>query len=495
MSPEGVPQGPASPHVSGSPQELASPQGPGPFHHPDSASSSAGGSAFARLLDRQGISRTLAWGFLALMLFMVGDGIELSFLSNHLTELGFGGGRVALLFTTYGIVVAVAAWLAGALAESWGPRRVMLAGGIIWIVFEVVFLLLGVMPGNYPVMILAYSVRAVGYPFFAYGFLVWVTMETPDRVMGKAVGWYWFFNAMGLGVISGYFVAIVVEPWGALGTLWSSLVFVALATLMVAVLIRSRPGASRMSREQTVRGLVTSVTIMAERPKVALGGLLRIINTMSYYSFAVFLGVYMVGTVGFSQAQWSSIWGTMLFANVLANVISGYASDLCGRLNVIAWGGGFATAITVLGFYYVPQGLGANYPVVLVLGIVYGLALGMYVPLSAVVPLLAPQNKAAAVAVLNLGAGLSNFVGPAIAGLVPLMGVAPVVWVLAAIYLVGLFLTFLLREPGIEAPRIERKRTSAEGITSSGRAHAAGAEAIAAAGAGAPAEAKSALRQ
>ncbi|WP_084499442.1 MFS transporter [Brevibacterium album] len=421
------------------------------------------GRTLGRILDSQGISRTLAWGFLALMLFMVGDGIELSFLSNHLTDMGFGGGRVALIFTAYGIVVAVSAWLAGALAESWGPRRVMLTGGIIWVVFQVVFLLWGVMREDYAVMLTAYSVRAIGYPFFAYGFLVWVTMETPARVMGKAVGWYWFFNAMGLGVISGYFVALVVEPWGALGTLWSSLVFVVLATLMVAVLIRARPGAYRMTREQTVRGLVTSVTIMVQKPKVALGGALRMINTMSYYSFAVFLNVYMVGTIGFSQAQWSSIWGTMLFANVLANLVSGYASDRFGRLNVIAWGGGLATALTVLGFYYVPQGLGANYPVVLVLGIVYGLALGMYVPLSAVVPLLAPHNKAAAVAVLNLGAGLSNFIGPAIAALVPLLGVAPVVWVLAAIYLVGLFLTFLLRAPGIEAPRIELRRSRTAG--------------------------------
>ncbi|MDF2848154.1 MAG: alpha-ketoglutarate permease [Oerskovia sp.] len=409
------------------------------------------GGAFARFLTSQGISRPLAWGFVALMLFMVGDGIELSFLSNYLTDGGFSAGQVAGLFSAYGIVVAVSAWLAGALAEAWGPRRVMLLGAVVWIVFEVVFLAFGVMPGNYPVMVFAYAVRAIGYPFFAYGFLVWVTMETPNAVMGKAVGWYWFFNAMGLGVISGYFVAGAIEPLGSLGTLWSALAFVVVATVMVALLVRSRAGAHKISREETVKGLVRSITIMRDRPKVAVGGAVRLINTISYYSFAVFLGVYMVGTVGFSQAQWSSIWGTMLLANVAANLVSGYASDKFGRINVIAWGGGLATAITVLGFYYVPQGLGANFPVIMALGIVYGLALGMYVPLSAVVPLLAPQNKAAAVAVLNLGAGLSNFVGPAVAALVVPLGVAPVVWILAGFYVVGLFLTFLLREPGVEA--------------------------------------------
>lgn len=419
-----------------------------------------GQGRWSSLLTQQGISKPLAWGFLALMLFMVGDGIELSFLSTYLTNRGFGANAVAALFTVYGIVVAAAAWLSGALAEAWGPRRVMLIGAAIWVIFEVVFLLFGVMTDNYPVMMMAFAVRAIGYPFFAYGFLVWVTMETPDAVMGKAVGWYWFFNAMGLGVISGYFVAAFVNPLGELGTLWSSLGFVIVASLMIMFLVDAKDRDGNVTLEETLQGLKTSVTIMKDRPKVAIGGGVRIINTMSFYSFAVFLNVYMVNTIGFGQAQWSSIWGTMLLANVIANLLAGYASDRLGRLNVIAWGGGFCTAIMVLALYYVPQGLGPNYPVMMGIGILYGLALGMYVPLSAVVPLLAPQNKAAAVAVLNLGAGLSNFVGPAIAALAGPIGVAPVVWILAGLYLVGIFLTYLMKAPGIEAPKFEERRST-----------------------------------
>lgn len=409
-------------------------------------------------LSKQGISRTLGWGFVALMLFMVGDGIELSFLSTYLTERGFGAGEVAALFSAYGIVVAVGAWLAGALAESWGPRRVMLIGAVIWVALELVFLSAGVMQSNYAVMVAAYAVRGFGYPFFAYGFLVWVTMETPDAVMGKAVGWYWFFNALGLGVISGYFVSAFVGTIGEIATLWSSLVFVVVAGLMVAFLVKTRAGRKKVTRAETVEGLRRSITIMKDRPKVAIGGTVRMINTISYYSFAVFLNVYMVLTIGFTIGEWASIWGTMLLANVFANILAGYASDRLGRINVIAWGGGAVTALTVLGFYYVPQAVGANYGIIMALGIIYGLALGMYVPLSAVVPLLAPQHKAAAVAVLNLGAGLSNFAGPALAGLVGPLGVGPVVWILATLYLVGIFLTFMLREAGIEVPRRRKAR-------------------------------------
>lgn len=419
-----------------------------------SAETSAGTeqlSRTGRLLTRQGISPPLAWGFVALVLFMVGDGIEQGFLSPYLDERGFSSGQVALLFSAYGIVVAVSAWLAGALAEAWGPRRVMLIGAAIWISLEVVFLGLGVMQDNYTVMIASYAVRAIGYPFFAYGFLVWVTMDTPAAVMGKAVGWYWFANAMGLGVISGYFAAFTIGPLGELTTLWLTLAFVGAGALIIVFLVRSRVRGSGANLHETLSGLANGITIVKDVPKVGIGGVVRIINTLSFYAFAVFLSVYMVNSVGFSLPRWQTIWATMLTANVAANLVAGYASDRFGRINVIAWGGGVATAVCVLALYYVPQAVGANFPVMMAIGVVYGFALGMYVPLSAVVPLLVtPARRASAVAVLNLGAGLSNFGGPLLAGLVVPLGIAPVVWIIAAIYIAGFFLTFGLRAPGVE---------------------------------------------
>jgi hypothetical protein len=306
------------------------------------------------------------------------------------------------------------------------------------------------MQHSYPLMITTFAVRAIGYPFFAYGFLVWVTMDTPDEVMGKAVGWYWFANAMGLGVISAYFAGIVIPLVGELVTLWLTIAFVAAGALIIATLVTSRGGRSGITVKDTVSGLVQGVTIIKDTPRVGIGGIVRLINTISFYAFAVFLSVHMVNVIGFSLPQWQAIWGTMLAANVAANLLAGYASDRVGRINVIAWGGGIGTAVSVLALYYVPEAIGPNFAVVMAIGIVYGLALGMYVPLSAVVPLLAPRHKASAVAVLNLGAGLSNFGGPLLAGLVGPLGIAPVVWILAGLYVVGFFLTYLLKEPGVE---------------------------------------------
>ncbi|GAA2453226.1 MFS transporter [Agromyces soli] len=401
---------------------------------------------FGRLLRTQGIARPLAWGFVALTIFMIGDGIEAGFLSPYLDELGFEAGQVATLWAVYGIVVAVAAWLSGALAEAWGPKRVMMLGFAIWVVFELVFLVFGVMGGNYGVMLLAFGIRGLGYPMFAFGFLVWITIGTDEQVMGRAVGWYWFFSTLGLGVLSSYFAGAVIPFIGELATLWMALAFVVVGGLMVLFLLRN-PVTQKVTLANSVKGVVSSITIVASNPKVGVGGVVRIINTLSFYAFVVFLTTYMVRDVGFGLAEWQAIWGTMLAANVAANLISGYLADWIGRVNVVAWAGGIGCFVTVLALYYVPTAIGPNFGITIAIAIVYGLALGMFVPLSAIVPLLAPQHKAAAVAILNLGAGLSQFVGPVIAGLVTPIGIQGTVWIIASLYLVGFGLTFLLRSP------------------------------------------------
>ncbi|MBK1782692.1 MFS transporter [Prauserella cavernicola] len=404
-------------------------------------------SGFAGTLARQGIVRPLAWGYVALLLFMVGDGIELGFLAPYLTSQGFDATGVATLISAYGIVVAVAAWLAGALAEAWGPRRVMLIGFAIWVVFEVVFLGLGVAAGNYEIMLVSYAIRGFGYPFFAYGFLVWVTMDTPKALLGRAVGWYWFASTAGLGVVSSYLAGAVIPVLGELATLWLSLAFVAAGGLILVFAVRARASAPTGGALTNLRQVVRGLTVVRSHPKVGIGGVVRIINTLCFYAFPVFLATHMVNDVGFSLPQWQTIWGTMLFANIVGNVAAGYLGDKLGRVNVVAWFGGLGCVVTVLGMYYVPEWLGPNFAAAMAVAILLGLAMAAYVPLSAIVPLLAPAQKAAAVAILNLGAGLSNATGPLLArAFLGPIGVAGMMWLLAAIYGAGIVLTVFLRE-------------------------------------------------
>ncbi|MEU4896308.1 MFS transporter [Streptomyces sp. NPDC044780] len=407
---------------------------------------------------RQGIVPNLRWGFVALTLFMIGDGIESGFLSPYLTEHGFGSGQMSLLWSVYGFVVAVAAWLSGALAEAFGPRRVMLAGFGIWVVFEIAFLA-ALAQENFTFMLISFGIRGLGYPLFSYGFLVWLAMDTPEEVMGKAVGWYWFFFVLGLGVVSSYYAGAVIPLIGEFATLASSLVFIGIGGIMLAFLVKARrpdPGGLQTS----LRSILGAFTIVVERPKVGIGGIVRVINTLGFYAFVVFLSTFMVHDVGLSTSEWQTVWGTLTLTNIIANVVFGYVADKIGRIRTVAWFGGLLCAVSVPAFYYVPKLLGSGFWAILVVGIVYGAGLSGYVPLSAIMPALAPHRIGGAIAILNLGAGVSQFLGPVVAGLVTPLGVAGTLWVLAGIHLVGMALTYCLRDrpsPPKEKPAMDRE--------------------------------------
>ena len=93
-----------------------------------------------RISERLGIPRTLFWGFVGLLIFMIGDGVELGYLAPYLGQNNISDSDIAVLFTVYGVTVGIGSWCAGALSNIWGPRRVMWLGVAIWVVFEIVFL-------------------------------------------------------------------------------------------------------------------------------------------------------------------------------------------------------------------------------------------------------------------------------------------------------------------------------------------------------------------
>ena len=132
-------------------------------------------------LDRMGIPRPLALGFLAVLVFMTGNGVESNFITPHMVAvLGSPEATVATIVTFYSLAALIGSYVSGALSDLVGPRRVMILGFAVWVVFEVLFLLaLGA--GSVPFAAAAYAIRGFGYPLFAFAFLVWVNITTPDR--------------------------------------------------------------------------------------------------------------------------------------------------------------------------------------------------------------------------------------------------------------------------------------------------------------------------
>jgi polyol permease family len=403
--------------------------------------------------SRTGLPRPLVWGFLGVLIFMMGDGIEQTWLSSYIASQNLNH---ELLFTVYGIAVALSSWFSGVIAETIGVRRTMGLGYLIYLVGMAGFAGIGMASLNYPMLLLTYAIKGLGYPLFAYTFIVWIAYRVEQRNLSSAQGWFWFVFTGGLNVLGAYYGAYAIQQIGVLPTLWSSLVFVTIGALL-ALQVNKCGDSNLFADKQTstdtgtsrLKELLHGLTILRREPKVLIGGIIRIINSTSQFAFVVFMPLYLKD-YGMSDTEWASIWGSVFLFNIIFNLVFGIVGDRIGWGHTIAWFGGVGCAVTVLLFYYSPM-LCNNFWFVLFCGSLWCIMLAGYVPLSALVPSLVENDKGAAVSVLNLGAGLSAFVGPLLVSLLRnAIGYTGIVWVLSGLYILSAAMTYAI------APRQQR---------------------------------------
>ncbi|MEU8686676.1 MFS transporter [Streptomyces sp. NPDC048611] len=444
---------------------MSSPTRSQPVRPPDTGAPPAGRlrSGVARL----GIPPALTWGFVGILLFMTGDGVETGFFSKYLADQGLAKADAAVVIAVYGITVALGAWLSGALSDLWGPRRVMTAGFAIWLVFQVLLLTVALPTMNYPLLLLIYGLRGFGYPLFAYGFLVWVTAATPPQRLGTAVGWYWFAFTGGLPTLGSLVASATIPLAGSYRTLWLALGLVMLGGLLALLLVREPTGRSGLApgSGNPLTTLAGSVSIMRRRPRVAIGAAVRVISTGSQFGFLVCLPFFFTETVGFSTSAWLRLLSVMFAANIFANLFFGAVGDRLGWQRTMTWFGAVACAVTCLGLYYVPVVAGPHFAACAVAAALYGIALAGYVPISALIPALAPRHKGQAMSALNLGAGASTFAGPAVVAVAlgPL-GVQGIAWIFALLHLAtAVAIRFLEPDPEFIAPPPDSPVPAADG--------------------------------
>lgn len=398
------------------------------------------------IYQKIGLPANLLWGYLGILIFMMGDGMEQGWLSPYLIDRGLTIQHTATLFTLYGVTIAISSWFSGVLTETFNPRRTMLMGLVIYLIGTVLFISQGLDSLDITTLYITYALRGFGYPLFAYSFLVWISYVVPKGSLGRAVGWFWFVFTGGLNVLGAFYSSWAIEKLGHIPALWSAVLWVLIGALLALVLNKARFPENTASASNKWQELMKGLTIMKEEPKVALGGIVRVINTTAQFAFPVFLPVYMESH-GFNTTQWLYIWGTIFTSNIAFNLIFGFVGDRMGWQKTIIWFGGVGCGLTTLLLYYSPQ-WGGGYGLVLAAGILWGACLAGYVPLSALVPSLVQKDKGAAMSVLNLGAGLAVFAGPAIVRIfIGSAGAEGVVWILAGLYFLSAVLTRFITIP------------------------------------------------
>lgn len=415
-----------------------------------------------------GLPVSLLWGFIAIAIFMSGDGFEMAFLSKHITDMGFSPAQSALVFTIYGGAAALAAWSSGVVAEIITPQRAMRIGFVLWVVMHVLFMTLGLGMKNYPLMLLFYGIRGLAYPLFIYSFVLMIVQNVPKSQVSSAMGWFWAMYSIGIGCIGSYLPSFTI-PWiGETGTLWFAVAWVAVGGLLAMFSLRNvgtENEKARLTPKEKLRELSRAGTILFTNRNMFLACLIRIINTLSLFGFAVVMPMLFVGQLGFTMSEWLQIWAVFFFVTIFTNIFWGVMGEKIGWIRQARWFGCLGMALSSLAFYYIPVTFGHNYWMAMIPAVLLGIFVAAFVPMTAVFPALEPKHKGAAISIYNLSAGLSNFLAPAIASMVlPFFGVLGVVWTYTGLYLFAGVLTFIIK---VDQPGHSRKPAASEAWRSS----------------------------
>lgn len=161
----------------------------------------------------------LIWGYIAIAIFMAGDGFEAAFLSKYITDIGFSEAQSGFVFTVYGLMVALSAWCSGVVAEIITPQKAMFAGFAIWAAMHIFFMIFGLTYHNYWMMVIFYGIRGLGYPLFLYSFVVLVIYNVDKLQISNAMGWFWAAYSVGFGVIGGFLPGFINPVIGEYNTL------------------------------------------------------------------------------------------------------------------------------------------------------------------------------------------------------------------------------------------------------------------------------------
>lgn len=412
------------------------------------------------VLDRIGIPHSLRWGFLGVLVFMTGNGTESNFISPHIEAvLGSPEATVATIITGYSLAVLVASYLSGALADLWGPRRVMTLGVAVWVVFEVLFLL-SLQIGSLPLVAATYFLRGFGYPLFAFAFLVWINVVTPYSRNGVAVGWFYVMFTGGLPTLGSLFALGMIPAFGG-GTGGETAAMVGSTALVVAGYLIARfgvhePHATRRlapAGETTGQVLSAGLRLTAANPKILMGFLVRLINTAPQYGMFIILPTVIAVDLGWGQSRWLTMTVFVYATNILVNAVFGAVGDRWGWRRTVQWFGVFGSAVGLLLWWYVPQLVPAGstwgFWVSVAAGCVFGCLLAGFVPMGAIMPALAPDHKGAAMAMYTTAAGGAAFLGSGVVALMLALGTGNVgvVWAFVALYAAAFVMVSFLNVP------------------------------------------------
>ena len=362
-----------------------------------------------KITNRIGIPASLFYGYIGLVFFMIGAGIETSWFSAFLVSSGYEIQLVSVIFSLYGLFVAIFSWLTSFFVNIFSVRKVMIAGLIIYLVSAVI-LIAGIYFELLPVIAVAYTLRGASYPLFAYAFLIWITLRSEFKNLGKATSCFWFSFNLGLTIISPLLASLLLKFSNSINILAVGMVMALLGSFLSLKVNRDHLPTFN-NNKSILYEMQEGIMILFEYPRLAIGLVVKAINNIGQFGFVIMMPIFLVNH-GYSLSQWGIIWATTYVVNSFAGILFGNLGDYYGWRKIVCYFSGTLTALScfLIGsvVFYFP----GNFFLLMLAFIVFSFGIAAFGPLSALIPAMALEKKTTALSVLNLGSGLSNFLGP-----------------------------------------------------------------------------------
>ena len=350
-----------------------------------------------------------------------------------------------MIFSLYGLFVAIFSWLTSFFVNIFSVRKVMIAGLIIYLVSAVI-LIAGIYFELLPVIAVAYTLRGASYPLFAYAFLIWITLRSEFKNLGKATSWFWFSFNLGLTIISPLLASLLLKFSNSINILAVGMVMALLGSFLSLKVNRDHLPTFN-NNKSILYEMQEGIMILFEYPRLAIGLVVKAINNIGQFGFVIMMPIFLVNH-GYSLSQWGIIWATTYVVNSFAGILFGNLGDYYGWRKIVCYFSGTLTALScfLIGsvVFYFP----GNFFLLMLAFIVFSFGIAAFGPLSALIPAMASEKKTTALSVLNLGSGLSNFLGPVLVTvLFQKFDGFFVLAVFAVLYLLASILAIFLKTP------------------------------------------------
>lgn len=392
-----------------------------------------------------GIPASLFYGYVGLIFFMLGAGIETSWFSAFLVSTGYEIQLVSVVFSLYGLFVAIFSWLTSFFVNVFSVRKVMATGLFIYLV-STSLLIIGIMFKLFPMIALAYMFRGASYPLFAYAFLIWITLRTELDNLGKATSWFWFSFNLGMTIISPLLASVMLKFTNPEFILIAGLLFAVMGGVLALTVNQDRLLIG-LEKRGMLQEMKEGITILFNYPRLGVALVVKAINNIGQFGFVIMMPIFLIDH-HYSLSQWGVIWAMTYIANSFAGILFGHLGDRYGWQKIVGYFSGTLTALSCLLIGVVVFYFPGNFVLLMLAFLVFSIGIAAFGPLSALIPALAPEKKTTALSVLNLGSGLSNFLGPVlVTALFQHFGGFVVLAVFAELYLCASLLTIFLKVP------------------------------------------------